>query len=128
AGWTQRLANSDAVRPAFRDALARFLVPALRWLGRPEAEGVSRLAESGIVGADPDALRQAYLGRVGPVLAEARLASELGLEREGEGWSHADELDWEAWDDARRRGAAGGPDADTLARVRGDKNRAMLVE
>lgn len=128
AGWTQRLASAEAIRPAFREALARFLVPALRWLGRTDAEAIGHLCGDGIVRANPDTLRQQYLDRVAPVLAAAGMASDLGLEQDERGWRFSGQLEWEGWSDTRRRIDGSGPDAETLARVRGDKNRAMLLE
>jgi hypothetical protein len=38
------------------------------------------------------------------------------------------EPDWADWDGSRRRSGAGGLNAETLAGVRGDKNRAMLMD
>ncbi len=128
AGWTQRLAVSENARPMFREALGRFFPAALRWLGRADAEGIAVLSRSEIVGGDPEALRRRYLERVGPVLEAAGLASDLGLRNGGDGWRYAGDLAWDSWNDSRRRASEGGPDADTLHRVRGDKNRAMLLE
>jgi len=128
AGWTPRLAAAREVRPMFVEALRRFLPVALRWLGRPEAEGPALLVREEILRADSETLRGRLLARVAPVLAGAGLAREVGLEGEGDAWSFAGRPDWSGWSDARRRATEGGPDADTLARVRGDKNRAMLLE
>lgn len=100
-GWAQRIAASAITREALVEAVGRFLPVALRWLGR---------GESG------DALRARYLEKVGPVLLTLGLSAEPPA------------LDWTGWDAERRRSGGAGPDADTLARVRGDKNRAMLLD
>jgi ring-1,2-phenylacetyl-CoA epoxidase subunit PaaC len=128
AGWAQRLAGSEGVRTEFVSECRRLLPVALRWLGRSDAEALQPLLRDEIVRADPDTLRERFAQRVGPVLAAAGMAADLGLRQDGGPWRFAGELDWEGWDDARRRSGAGGPDAETLARVRGDKNRAMLLE
>jgi ring-1,2-phenylacetyl-CoA epoxidase subunit PaaC len=125
AGWVRMLARSPKVRGELRDALAAFLPQTLRWFGREEA--TRRLREEGLVREGPEALRERYLDRIGPVLEEVGLAGEVGLER-SEGRWRAPEPSWEGWSDASRRSGGPGPDAETLARVRGDKNRALLMD
>jgi phenylacetate-CoA oxygenase PaaI subunit len=127
-GWSRRLAGAEAVREDFRGALDRMLPQALRWFGRSEDAGAQRLAEEDVVRGGPDTLRARLLASVAPVLADADLAESLGLARHGEEWSYARELDWAGWDEGRRREGSGGPDVDTLGRVRGDKNRAFLMD
>jgi len=118
-GWTARLAETDAGREALGAAYGAAVGPCLRWFGRGEGEVWTALVEEGVITGDPDAQRARWLGRVGPLLEQVDLEVP-GPEGAG--------LDWSGWDDARRRSGAGGPDADTLARVRGDKNRAMLMD
>jgi ring-1,2-phenylacetyl-CoA epoxidase subunit PaaC len=127
AGWIQHLAGGQ-LRDDFQAALARLLPVALRWLGRPDAAGLRVLEEEGIVREGPEALRARFLKRIGPALARAGLAAELGLTEADDAWSAAANPAWEGWDDARRRAACGGPDPETLSRVRGDLNRAMLLD
>lgn len=128
AGWTRRLAQVDAVRGEFRDALKRLLPAALRWFGQPEGSNERRLLEEEITSEGPDALRSRFLDTVAPVLESTDLARELGLTvRDGE-WCYQSELDWSGWDSSRRRAGGEGPDAETIARVRGDKNRAFLMD
>ncbi len=125
-GWTRRLGRAERVRAEFVDALRRLLPRALRWFGRSEA--AEPLLADGVVTEGPDALRARYLARIGPVLASAGLAEDVGLALQGDAWTIAAEPDWTGWDDAKRRGGGSGPDAEALARVRGDKNRAMLLD
>ena len=127
AGWARRIATVAALRDELRDALARELPLALRWLGRDEAPGLSRLIEEGIVREGPSALRARFLARVAPVLADAGFADELGVRQEGGEWTYAGSPDWSGWDDATRR-AGGALDEETAARARGDLNRAMLLD
>lgn len=118
-GWTGRLADTDAGRAALAEAYEAALEPCLRWFGRSEGAIWTALAEDGVIDGDPDTQRERWIGRVGPML------DAVGLDRPS---SAGDDLDWDGWDDDRRRTGPGGPDADTLARVRGDKNRAMLMD
>ena len=120
-GWTRRIAGADATRDQLRGAVRDALPEALRWLGREEAAGSRALADTGLVSAGPDALRRRFVARVRPALDDVlgAEAAEALL---------AQPLDWSGWDDTTRRAGGAGPDAETLARVRGDKNRAMLLD
>lgn len=128
SGWVEKLGAAPGARAELVAAMSRLLPMALRWLGRPDDPGLRRLEAEELVREGPDALRLRYLARVGPVLHRAGIADDLGLSPAGAGWDHGGEIDWTGWDDRRRRASAGGPDADTLARARGDKNRAMLLD
>jgi phenylacetate-CoA oxygenase PaaI subunit len=118
-GWTSRLAETDAGRSALGAAYASALEPCLRWFGRSEGEVWAVLADEGAIDGSPDVQRGRWLERVGPLLDEVGVAVPAAA---GAG------LDWSAWDGTRRRAGEGGPDSETLARVRGDKNRAMLMD
>jgi ring-1,2-phenylacetyl-CoA epoxidase subunit PaaC len=126
--WTRRLANSVAVRDEFVAVIERLLPAALRWLGRADTPAARRLAEEGLVSREPDALRARLLASIAPVLDDVGIAAPIGLEREGDGWRYARDLDWSGWDDATRRAGGHGPDAETLSRVRGDRNRTFLMD
>jgi hypothetical protein len=79
-----------------------------------------------VADAGPDELRARWLVRVGPIIHEAGLG--LAEQDEGGAWRSTVELDWSDWDGSRRRSGGGGLNAETLAGVRGDKNRAMLMD
>jgi ring-1,2-phenylacetyl-CoA epoxidase subunit PaaC len=117
-GWTARLAGADAGRQALADAFTAVLDGCLCWFGGVHGEIGADLAPEGLVDGDPDTLRIRWLARVGPLLEQVDVAAPDG----------AGALNWDGWNDGRRRSGAGGPDPDTLARVRGDKNRAMLMD
>ena len=117
-GWTVRLTGTDAGRQALGQAFTAALDGCLRWFGGAGGDIGAQLAAEGIMDGDPDALRARWIGRVGPLLEQAGLAAP----------EHAGALDWNDWNNSRRRSGTGGPDSDTLARVRGDKNRAMLMD
>ena len=118
-GWTTRLAETEAGREALAAAYEAALEPCLRWFGRGEGEVWAALDEDSVIDGSPDVQRARWLERVGPLL------EVVGLDVKATAGSR---LDWSRWDGARRRAGEGGPDAETLARVRGDKNRAMLMD
>ena len=118
-GWTGRLADTDAGRAALAETYRAALAPCLRWFGRSDGELWTALTEEGVIDGDPDAQRERWIERVGPLL------DEVAIKRPSPAGA---DLDWDGWDEARRRTGSGGPDADTLARVRGDKNRSMLMD
>ena len=121
-GWALRLSETAAGREALEAAFRKAMGPSLRWFGRSEAGFGQLLEAAGVSAGDPDSLRQAWLDRVVPVLAEA------GLEELAADFEASAGLDWSSWNQERRRGGPGGPDAETLARIRGDKNRSMLMD
>ena len=117
-GWTARFTGVDAGREALASAFAGAADSCLRWFGSVGGEIGAELAAEGVTDGDPDTLRARWLARVGPMLEAAGLPES----------NRAGDLDWSDWNDGRRRNGSGGPDSDTLARVRGDKNRAMLMD
>jgi ring-1,2-phenylacetyl-CoA epoxidase subunit PaaC len=127
SGWVRRLAQSR-MRQEILMHLQRMIPTALRWFGPAEDPEQTLLLADGVVSQGSEELRSDLLARLGPVLEHAGLAEALGLTLSGERWRYLHELDWTTWDPVRRRGAPGGPDPDTIARVRGDRNRIMLVD
>jgi phenylacetate-CoA oxygenase PaaI subunit len=121
-GWALRLSETAAGKEALALAFRKALGPSLRWFGRPGVGYGDLLSSSGIMEGGSDRLRAEWLGQVIPVLAEAGL-DELAREAEA-----GVAIDWAEWNAERRRSGGGGPDADTLARIRGDKNRSMLMD
>lgn len=115
-GWTARLAGTDAGRQALEDAYGQALEACRRWFGQADGSIGVALVEEDVVNGSPDELRARWTERVAPMLEQVGLAADGG------------EPSWDDWDDSRRRSGAGGPDADTLSRVRGDKNRSMLMD
>lgn len=103
AAWLKRIAStSEDGRRLVGDAAARVLPIVLRWFGS-DAAG--------------DALRAGFLERVAPLLDSADLHVAAGTRP-----------DFSSFDEATRRSSTGGPDAATIARIRGDKNRAFLMD
>ncbi len=125
-GWTQRLAGTKKGRAALEAAFTPAFEACLRWFGPPEDPGGTALAAAGVTAADPDGLRARWLARLGPVLEAAGLS--LAERTGGDGWRPSVTPTWEGWRPEARRAEEGGPDEDTLARVRGDRNRALLLD
>lgn len=126
SGWTLRMAETEAGRQALSAVFGPAVAACLRWFGSPDGAVGVRLAEHGIVDGTPDDLRGRWLALVGPSMRDAGL--EI-VEADGAaGWAYSGELDWNGWDGERRRFGPGGPDQETLAGVRGDKNRALLMD
>jgi hypothetical protein len=68
-----------------------------------------------VVQAAGDALRARFLERVAPLLTLVGVDAEEHQVPAG-------------FDEARRRSVAGGPDPETVRRIRGDHNRAFLMD
>jgi ring-1,2-phenylacetyl-CoA epoxidase subunit PaaC len=101
AAWLKRIAGaSEDGQRLIGDATARVLPVVLRWFG-----------------SDGDALRARFLERVAPLLDSADLHVRADATP-----------DFSNFDEATRRSSTGGPDAATIARIRGDKNRAFLMD
>ena len=126
-GWTIRLASTERGKEALRDAFEPAWAACLAWFGPDDDPVAGTLAEAGITDDGPAALRTRWLNRVGPVIRDVGL--DLALRADGV-WESASRPAWEAdWSAERRRaGSAEGPDSDTLARVRGDRNRVLLLD
>lgn len=118
SAWFRRIAGAgDSARDALAEAVDRALPSLLQWFG-PEGERAESLRAAGVVQDAGDALRERYKERVSPL-----------LEQLGRAWPDGrDELDFAGFDEASRRSGGEGPDKETLFKVRGDKNRAFLVE
>jgi ring-1,2-phenylacetyl-CoA epoxidase subunit PaaC len=115
AAWIKRLARSGPhARDAMAAALQEVLPCVLRWFG-PDAPRTS-LAAAAVVDAEGDALRARFLERVTPLFGELGFTGVVPAP------------DFDGFDEARRRCSRTGPDAQTLARVRGDRNRAFLMD
>ena len=81
----------------------RSMVPELLcWFGPPEEPGVEDLRDAGFVALGNDALRQAFLDRVGPALRDAGVEAGVEWSSEHERWEYAD-LPWESWNSLERR-------------------------
>lgn len=115
AAWFRRMAGgTDESRSALRQATERVLGPVLQWFG-PESDRARSLESAGVVSRTGSALRGQLVERLQPLLDMVSLEAPAGEVAE-------------TFDEARRRYPGGAPDSETIARVRGDENRAFLLE
>lgn len=116
--WVRRFAHAgEEARAAMNQAAAAVVPSATTWFG-PDDETASLLLDAGVVDGAGSDLRQRYLERLGPLLTD--LAGEVPRP-----WT---EPQFDGFDARTRRSVGDGPDPATLARIRGDKNRAFLMD
>jgi ring-1,2-phenylacetyl-CoA epoxidase subunit PaaC len=116
AAWFRRLAQNDAGREALTQSAARVLPVLLRWFG-PDAGANETLRAAAVMNASGSELRARFVKRIEPLLAGLDVDSSLH-----------ESPDFTGFDETRRRTSPGGPDAATISRVRGDKNRVFLMD
>lgn len=115
--WFRRIAGAgDAGRDAMRAAVAGVLPSVLRWFG-PDGTSVRLLQDASIMEGAGSSMRQTYLEQVGPLLALADGADAV-----------QPEPDFSEFDEKTRRASGSVPDERTIAQVRGDRNRAFLMD
>jgi ring-1,2-phenylacetyl-CoA epoxidase subunit PaaC len=118
AAWMKRITKaSPEARDAVRNALARVLPVVLRWFG-PDSVRMKEMLADGVIDGNGTELRTRFLQRVAPLLAHAE---EVGAVRDIQ-------PDFDGFDEVSRRSHSRGPDAITISRIRGDKNRAFLMD
>jgi len=123
AAWFRRLAGGgEEARTAIRRATTALLPGILGWFG-PDSQRAEALVDAGVVSSAGSTLRERYLERIGPLLAELDDSDEIETTA---GLTVTPDL--AGFDETRRRLRSGGPDPETVAKVRGDKNRAFLTE
>ena len=117
SAWFRRLCANAGTRAVLAEAVQGSAPALLRWFG-PDSKRARDFQSASVVDAAGSGLRLRFLQRVAPLLAELKVADAL----------RSIESDYERFDEATRRTAPGGPDPETLARVRGDKNRVFLMD
>lgn len=116
--WLKRMAaGGDDSRSAMALAVRRIAPELLRWFG-PDSDRARLLVDEEVMHAAGDALRSRFADRLLSLLGEIGEAGLLGEE----------EPDFAGFDEATRRTGGDGPDAETIRRVRGDRNRAFLMD
>jgi ring-1,2-phenylacetyl-CoA epoxidase subunit PaaC len=116
AAWFRRIAGSGANgTQLMKDAAAVVAPGVLQWFG-PDSPAAGALVEAGITSATGSALRAQFSERVAPLLATVSASLPTS------------EPDFSTFDEARRRPAGTKPDDRTIAQIRGDKNRAFLMD
>lgn len=118
AAWWRRIAGAgDEARDALRAAAADVLPAVMRWFG-PAGGRSGAMVEAGLVADGPDELRCSYVGRIGELL-DLVDAREL---------VDSSKPDFDGFDEATRRPTGVAPDARAIEQVRGDRNRAFLMD
>lgn len=117
AAWFRRMAAGGAAREQLLDAVDGAMDSVLRWFG-PDSDHARMLVDEGVMDAAGGALRERFITRVAPLLELLDRAERF----------RSAELDFDGYDEATRRPAGAMPDAATIARVRGDRNRPFLMD
>jgi ring-1,2-phenylacetyl-CoA epoxidase subunit PaaC len=118
AAWLKRIAaSSPEARDLLAQAVTRALPVILRWFG-PDGDRSKQLLADGVLNANGTELRTRFLQKVAPLLAATDGAAALADIQPA----------FDNFDEATRRSHQRGPDAATIARIRGDKNRAFLMD
>lgn len=117
AAWVHWFASAGPEGTALlRDAVGRHAPAVLRWFG-PDSDRARSLVDEGVTSAAGSDLRQRFVHRVEPLLASIGAADLL-----------RDTPDFQGFDETRRRSGNQTPDAVTIQRIRGDRNRAFLMD
>lgn len=124
--WFRRIAAAPAdVAGQLRSAVERAWPQCRAWFGpHGGATGLDRLAEAGVVDARGSELLQRYLEALEPVFRDSGV--EMPARRSADGWA-VDEIDWEGWDEARRRHGTPQFDDESFAMLTGADARALGV-
>jgi len=113
--WLRRIATAGPDAQAAMRAAIEAVTPAvLHWFG-PDSARATALRNDGIADATGSDLRVRFLNRVQPLLDLT-------------GAKPAAQLDFSSFDEASRRTQGTAPDPNTIRQIRGDKNRAFLMD
>jgi phenylacetate-CoA oxygenase PaaI subunit len=116
--WFRRMAGATPESKAELVAEVTHVLPLLlSWFG-PDSEHARSLHDAGVTDAVGSGLRTRFIERTAPLLGLVR-SSDV---------ADAVEPDFSNFDEVARRTEGASPDAETIARVRGDKNRAFLMD
>jgi ring-1,2-phenylacetyl-CoA epoxidase subunit PaaC len=118
AAWVRRLAGAgDDSKAAMRVALERCGPAVMRWFG-PDSERANALVDAGIADAAGSGLRDRFDAKLASLLHGAFGASP----------PDAAAATFDGFDETTRRVDTCGPDEQTIRSVRGDRNRAFLMD
>ena len=116
SAWFRRLATAgEAARQATREAVDHALPAILQWFG-PDSERSAALRDSAVLRETAAELRARYLARVGALLELVGAAAP------------ASQPDFSGFREDFRRPSGTTPDPKVIAKVRGDLNRAFLMD
>lgn len=116
--WLRRIAGAGPeARAVMHDAAAAVLPVVLRWFG-PDSSRMRALQDASIIDASGSDMRARFIERTAPLIRAAGGPDDLvGVEP-----------DYSNFDEVTRRTPDTAPDAQTIAQIRGDRNRAFLMD
>jgi phenylacetate-CoA oxygenase PaaI subunit len=115
--WFRRLAAAAAAREALRQDVAEVAPIVMRWFG-PDTEHSRALQDASISSSAGSDLRSRFVTRVAPLI---RMLGEPAV-------FISLEPDFSSFQERARRTPGHAPDDRTIAQVRGDLNRAFLMD
>jgi ring-1,2-phenylacetyl-CoA epoxidase subunit PaaC len=117
AAWLKRIGNAGPeAQQVMQTAAARVLAGVLCWFG-PDSDGAHALLQASVTDAVGSGLRARYIERVAPLMRHIGATQVSNLDP-----------DFSTFDETSRRTRGGAPDERTIAQVRGDRNRAFLMD
>ena len=118
AAWLRRLVGAgDDGRAQMQAAISKIAPAVLQWFG-PDSVRARTLQNASIVDAIGSDMRIRFIQRIAPLIAAAGSGDAFGTV----------EPDFTTFDEVARRPEGTAPDDATIAQVRGDKNRAFLMD
>jgi ring-1,2-phenylacetyl-CoA epoxidase subunit PaaC len=118
AAWVRRIAGAGAeAHEAMHAAAAAVLPHVMRWFG-PDSNRANALLEASILDAGGSDMRARFIERSAPLMRAVN----------GHDAFDAVEPDFTDFDEATRRRTGTAPDPDTIRQIRGDRNRAFLMD
>lgn len=104
ATWLRSLSKEGTPARAEMDAsLQRIWPEVICWLGQPGEKYQQYAIDEGLISDDVDAIRQKFLGRVGPLLQELNYDLPFTYDESNNHWEITGNLPWDRWDAKTRR-------------------------
>lgn len=118
AAWLHRIAGAGAeAHLAMQSAASAVMPHVMRWFG-PDSNRAHALQEASIVDASGSDMRARFITRSAPLMRAV----------EGSDAFDSVEPDFADFDETTRRRRGSAPDSETIRQIRGDKNRAFLMD
>jgi phenylacetate-CoA oxygenase PaaI subunit len=104
ATWLRSLSKEGTQARVQMDASLRRIWPeVICWLGQPGEKYQQYAIDEGLISDDVDAIRQEFLGRVGPLLQELDFDLPFAYDEASGRWEITGDLPWDRWDPKTRR-------------------------
>ena len=116
--WFNRLAQAGGeARTELASAVTRYLPDTLMWFG-PDSDSTRAVTAAAIMDATTNELRARLAETIAPLLNAVGNADAV----------NSSKLSWDGYNEATRRNGKSVPDDELIAKIRGDKNRAFLMD